>query len=1347
MPFNLVRDSNLLLVKKSVQNTSTPNVSTTASLAVQNSDKYVPNLTEIKIDGQAVNVTGAQLNYTDTTAGIAQASKAVVLDNNKNTSGLNLLSCMKMFINGSELGNSDGASTSSVNFLTSINKGVAKPNKAIVLDNDRSINNINSLDCSSLETNKYILTSNKVYNERIINSSQTIPNNQWNDICWCPDLKIFIAVGNNCGMISSDGNTWEDITINANNWVDVKWIAKFGLFVICSNTGTNRIMTSINGRDWFNTNTDNTYSYDSIGMDSGYVYVFSSSGSYRTNNGVTWEAIDSKPSNSKNSYNNREKKLLISSTGTSVNTLTISYFIRDINTGDVHSNIDNSTVWANITYGNGNWVMINTLQSYYRMYKSVDGKYWTNIYCNGIDESFIANGIKFINDINTFIVYGYNSTISNVYYSFDCDTWIPIQLPATRCIAWSDYLGQLLFISDTKIYKSKSIYDVNIDIDYSLHLKQQTVDEDNLIVSIKNSHIIKSDTSKQWKQIIYKDKLIIISDDAQDNFFASSSDNGKSITTSISSTFKWNSICYKANLFVIAGDNGFLSSSDTINWNSTTLSYAWSSICYGFGIFVVVSTNGKAAKSSNGVDWELMNMANSVWRSVTATANGFLAVGTNGVIYTLDNINWLSTDCPNGVWRSVCFGNGVIVSVGDGVAMYSKNNIDWFAATCDNCNWQCVIYISKLKMFAACASTGTNRFMYSKDGIKWISLSIESKPWISLCYNSEYDTIILAASSGELLTSSIVVANSKNIFNMSNATVNANGNMFIGSGMYDSMDYKLEVDNLSLYNSSNTKLSLGGENSVNINNLQLNGAAVTTTNFDNMTDIKPGIALENKVLIADENNSISGINSVSCSSLTTNTISNITPGVAKVNSPLIVDTDLNISNIEKLQTNKLTINNKSLYGTKYESSKLYLKNNYHTIPESWITRSLPSTTCNSIYYANSKTIVVANNYIYHSPTGITWSQVPLTGNWKSITYFNGKYVVVGLNSIMYSTDIVNWNSVPSSTGDWKYVTYINDNYVAVGINKIAYSVNGTNWNYTTLTGDWRSICFGDKYVVVGVENVAYANDLTSWTTVAKPSTWNSIVYGIDNYIACSNNYILYSKDGITWQKNKLYSDWKCIIYTLNNYIMLSSNSLAVSINGVDWVYRKINNNQPWSNITFNSDYALLLGISNNILLSSKFLYPTSLNTVKNDIIHTTDKNVGMLKSNPTYKLQLGVDSAAKLSTSTWTVVSDERLKTNIVNADLDECYNNVKNIKLRSYQYNFDDSQTPKLGWIAQEVEQYIAKAVIKSKEHGYDDCRSLDTDQIIANMYGTIKKLINNLEDINNKKQMLYEKYEMLKK
>jgi hypothetical protein len=109
-----------------------------------------------------------------------------------------------------------------------------------------------------------------------------------------------------------------------------------------------------------------------------------------------------------------------------------------------------------------------------------------------------------------------------------------------------------------------------------------------------------------------------------------------------------------------------------------------------------------------------------------------------------------------------------------------------------------------------------------------------------------------------------------------------------------------------------------------------------------------------------------------------------------------------------------------------------------------------------------------------------------------------------------------------------------------------------------------------------------------------------------------------------------------------------------------------------------------------------------------------------------------------LNSTTWTQFSDQRIKENIVKADLKTCYENIKNINL--YRFNFvNEFETGsidknKLGYIAQEVKKYFPKATIKSKKRLLNnkeipDLLSIDVEQINLTLYGAVKQLIKIVE------------------
>ena len=88
-------------------------------------------------------------------------------------------------------------------------------------------------------------------------------------------------------------------------------------------------------------------------------------------------------------------------------------------------------------------------------------------------------------------------------------------------------------------------------------------------------------------------------------------------------------------------------------------------------------------------------------------------------------------------------------------------------------------------------------------------------------------------------------------------------------------------------------------------------------------------------------------------------------------------------------------------------------------------------------------------------------------------------------------------------------------------------------------------------------------------------------------------------------------------------------------------------------------------------------------------------------TSPSYLLHVNTDSAGKPGTGgLWTVVSDERIKTDIVPADLSRCYDIVKQVGLKHFGFKpgvYSDKQINdkhSLGWIAQDVQKVFGKAV-----------------------------------------------------
>ena len=107
----------------------------------------------------------------------------------------------------------------------------------------------------------------------------------------------------------------------------------------------------------------------------------------------------------------------------------------------------------------------------------------------------------------------------------------------------------------------------------------------------------------------------------------------------------------------------------------------------------------------------------------------------------------------------------------------------------------------------------------------------------------------------------------------------------------------------------------------------------------------------------------------------------------------------------------------------------------------------------------------------------------------------------------------------------------------------------------------------------------------------------------------------------------------------------------------------------------------------------------------------------------TYMFEVATNSAAKPSSSAWTISSDARLKT--IDGNYTKGLNDI--LKLNTIQYHYSKDNARKLpsdeqsyGFIAQEV-QNIFPECVKENEDGY---LSLDMHPILVSYVNAIKEL-----------------------
>jgi len=183
---------------------------------------------------------------------------------------------------------------------------------------------------------------------------------------------------------------------------------------------------------------------------------------------------------------------------------------------------------------------------------------------------------------------------------------------------------------------------------------------------------------------------------------------------------------------------------------------------------------------------------------------------------------------------------------------------------------------------------------------------------------------------------------------------------------------------------------------------------------------------------------------------------------------------------------------------------------------------------------------------------------------------------------------------------------------------------------------------------------------------------------------------------------------------------------------------------PSTTYTLNFPVPTLTNINtiNNVVLEGE--YDITINNNSSSIVSKTGKHVPKLAS-PITASTIGINYNVL-------VLSDRRIKENIVKASYDKCLENVKNIEL--YNFNFKDNcvntnDRHQLGFIAQEVQQVYPKAVevgkmIVNLEQKIDDLLTLNITQIDYTLYGAVKSLIEKIENIKIKMEHIKTTYDI---
>jgi alpha-tubulin suppressor-like RCC1 family protein len=1160
-------------------------------------------------------------------------------------------------------------------------------------------------------------------------TSRTTPaDNNWTSVTWGNNLFVAVAstgIISNRVMTSPDGITWTARTAAFNyNWISVIWASQLNMFIAANNSSSeNRIMTSTDGINWISqTTTGANIGYSCLcnspdlniivgganGSGIGNLYYYNKIST--STNGTSWILRDTNYDlgwydllyvGELKKYFAISNASLLSATkynkqlATSINGIDWTYSYIDSNVNSYFKKICWSPQLNLLIVLHGSTTASTVL------YKSTNGIAWTSVTI----PSGIWTDVKWISSFNKFIAVSSGGT--NRYMSSeDGNTWTASVLPTTLANYSIDYSSSLNLAiittssNPTKYYTSSNGNSWTEQSMISNGTAVATTAESNITwISQLNMFIYTWNTNATY--FISYDGLTWISSifkmpfDANFNLFASL----KYITSKPVWINKFNK------LYVLSYYRFFprlLESSDGINWTGSYampgLHNAYSNLYY---------TNETSTLIAYGIDsarvpvqpFLVLNNFNETTQNYNLSAiNKLKPIETS--ISNQSVSTWISrTSASDNNWTSICYSidKNLFVAVSNsGTAnrvMTSPDGITWTSRTSpSNNNWSSIVYSQELGLFVVVANLGTNRVMTSSDGITWTSRTPSSEnDWNSICWSPELSLFAAVSSNGIL-----------------------------------------------------SNLQAGGMTSNNSNGFITSASSILNTGWDAWN--------------AFDNNTNSGWHS-----LDTTTQNAYSPSTGIYTGTVVTIDSMGTShNGEWLQIQYPTVNlltsftitpRSGLESTRSPKSFVMLGSSDGS---TWV---LLYTNTNQTTWSNAtpSSFEIANNQTNYMYYRIVTKQV--TGNGGSGNTV--QIMTMALNTI-------------SST---------------IATNRIMLSANGINWYSVNnpVNNTWKSICWSPElmlFVVVsnsGTNNrIMTSPDGITWTIQTNPvdNDWISICWSPELmlFAAVSNtgtgDRIMTSPDGITWtsQTNPVDNNWTSICWAseINLFIAISNTGtndrIMTSNNGINWTTRDNLINNDWTSICWSSGYNKAVCVSNtgtgNRVLTSTIAmpYPKSsyFRSTNSFFINQTNGRVGLGTISPNYQLELSTDSAAKPSTSYWSVSSDSRLKNNIEDANLDLCYNNIKNLRLVKYIWKDElyykslniiselesdisnllpsnESRT-QLGWIANEVEDIFPKSVSTVPAHGYDDCKTLDSDQIIASLYGTIQKLLLESETQNNK-------------
>ncbi len=741
-----------------------------------------------------------------------------------------------------------------------------------------------------------------------------------------------------------------------------------------------------------------------------------------------------------------------------------------------------------------------------------------------------------------------------------------------------------------------------------------------------------------------------------------------------------------------------------------------------------------------GANWTRVNAyGSSIYTSVStvirrimwcAPAKAFIAAGNNTILYSRDGYAWYTVSVSIGNNPHLCYDSKMNRIIASGTS-----KLAW---TTD------ILNLDSWTLATNATSIYTLEYLPFSDKYYYVNSSSASVlRYTTNIYATTITEVTLAAASAsiynlEVMGDYIYYCTGSAAYRKNDVAANLGTQLtaIAGNGTHKRMQYLPGLNAMILFNRVAISYSTDG---LNWTQYSLSHDLTQDANASNEGDTNYAWFADDRIMVSMKNNGevlesdLSNTSQVSAEYLS-NLIENRTGRDPLMN---YMYNDNNSMYMKHSSTNR------NLYATAYGNGSFLTVGTDVNMTTSSLSATQTFTThvgeWKDVIYDGTRFVKVGTDSVSYSSNLTDWTTSTVTGAWTKIVFFDGNYFIASSTTVQYSADLSAWtDKTPSSTAV-NGLSVCNSMLFLLSTDKILYAANtSASWTTQPVPGTWYDIAYGKGlYVLAGDGWMARARSLNGFIKTMLPRTYNKVIY-----------VRLYA-DFFLMSKTSFYDVGTFIMDGQNNSVIRThdgysfSNSLRVTqssgVLNLSNLYYFEETDQFF--LPLNNSPNKLYIVSSHTVARSDFTKITTpacftanrvwANNYAIDIARGTD----MTTQSPTY-FNVWQDSAAKPSTSTWLTTSDERLKEDINPADLSICYNNVSSLPLKYYkwkdEYISEDKSADrhKLGWIAQDVEQYIPKAVSSIDMYGFQDCKTLDTDQIIANMYGAIQSLIKKIEE-----------------